>query len=115
MYVFFDAGQARRFQNGEDPAKLKYNLDFSTLGTQSCNGRIPTNGHSTIYMGFENERVRYNNYVWLEAIAAISKTEYSRPRYRIKGDPLPCPQGPSPKPLRNPPPPCMEGRFLKEL
>lgn len=91
MYVFFDAGQARRFQNGEDPAKLKYNLDFSTLGTQSCNGRIPTNGHSTIYMGFENERVRYNNYVWLEAIAAISKTEYSRPRYRIKGDPLPCP------------------------
>lgn len=84
MYVFFDAGQARKFQNGEDPTKLKYNLDYSTLGTQSCNGRIPTNGHSTIYMGFENERVRYNNYVWLEALAALSKTEYSRPLYRIK-------------------------------
>ncbi|MBQ0019386.1 MAG: hypothetical protein KBT39_02580 [Bacteroidales bacterium] len=84
MYVFYDEGQARKFQNGEDPTKLKYNLDYSTLGTQSCNGRIPTNGHSTIYMGYENERIRYNNYVWLEALTAVPKTEYCRPVYRIK-------------------------------
>lgn len=42
LYVFADPSQARRFQNGESTSELKYNVDYSTMGTQSCNGRIPT-------------------------------------------------------------------------
>lgn len=83
MYVFFDAGQARRFQNGTPADQLKYSLDYSTMGTQSCNGRIPARGHSTIYLAFENERMRYNNYVWLEAISAVPKTDYYKIKYSI--------------------------------
>lgn len=82
MYVFFDAAQARKFQNNQPIDNLKYNLDYSTIGTQSCNGRIPARG-KTIYLGFENERMRYNNYVWLEAVSTISQTEYVRPKYTI--------------------------------
>ena len=84
MYVFFDSGQARKFQDGELTSKLKYHVDYSTMGTQSCNGRIPSKGKSTIYLGFENERMRYNNYVWLEAISAVPSTEYFKTQYTIK-------------------------------
>lgn len=84
MFVFFDAGQARRFQNGEQTSKLKYHVDYSTMGTQSCNGRIPSRGRNTIYLGFENERMRYNNYVWLEAISAVPHTEYFKTHYTVK-------------------------------
>lgn len=83
MYVFFDAGQARKFQDGELTSNIKYNVDYSTMGTQSCTGRIPAKGHKTIYLGFENERMRYNNYVWLEAISAVPHTEYFKMQYTI--------------------------------
>ena len=86
MYVFFNAAQARKFQDGELTSKLKYHVDYSTIGTQSCNGRIPANGYKTIYLGFENERVRYNNYVWLEAISAVPHTEYFKTQYTIAGE-----------------------------
>lgn len=84
MYVFFDAGQARKFQDGELTSNLKYHVDYSTMGTQSCNGRIPSKGNATIYLGFENERMRYNNYVWLEAVSAVPHTEYFKTQYSIK-------------------------------
>ena len=84
MYVFMDAGQARKFQDGELTSKLKYHVDYSTMGTQSCNGRIPCGGKRTIYLGFDNERMRYNNYVWLEAIAAVPHVEYYRMQYTLK-------------------------------
>ena len=29
---------------------LKYDVDYSTVGTQSCNGRIPVNGASKLYL-----------------------------------------------------------------
>lgn len=86
MYVFFSAGQARKFQDGVPAANLKYNVDYSTIGTQSCNGRIPASGNKTIYLGFENERVRYNNYVWLEAVSAVPHTEYFKTQYTIAGE-----------------------------
>ena len=38
---------------------------------------------SDIYLGFENERMRYNNYVWLEAIAITPKTEYFNVKYTV--------------------------------
>ena len=83
MYVFFDAGQARKFQDGKPTSELKYHVDYSTMGTQSCNGRIPSNGRKTIYLGFENERMRYNNYVWLEAVSAVPHTEYFKTKYSV--------------------------------
>lgn len=84
LYVFYDAGQARKFQDGGDPAKIKYNIDYSKMGTQSCNDRIPTRGYKTIYLGFLNERMRYNNYVWLEAVSAVPTTEYFKPQFTLE-------------------------------
>ncbi|MBO7501854.1 MAG: hypothetical protein J6T32_01405 [Paludibacteraceae bacterium] len=83
MYVFYNAAQAKRFQDGADPAQLHYSVDYSTMGTQSCNGRIPAKGYKTIYFGFLNERMRYNNYVWLEAVSAVPNTEYFRTEYIV--------------------------------
>lgn len=83
MYVFYSADQAKKFQDGKDPSKLQYSVDYSTMGTQSCNGRIPTKGNRTIYMGYQNERVRYNNYVWLEAVSAVPHNEYLKKEYVV--------------------------------
>lgn len=84
MYVFYDAAQARKFQDGKPASELKYNVDYTTLGTQSCNGRIPSRGNKTIYLAFENERMRFNNYVWLEAVSAVPTTEYFKKKYTVK-------------------------------
>lgn len=84
MYVFYNAAQAKKFQDDADPTKLSYNVDYSTMGTQSCNGRIPSKGYKTIYLGFLNERMRYNNYVWLEALSAVPHTEYIKPVFTVR-------------------------------
>lgn len=81
MYVFYNAAQAKKFQDGANPANLAYSIDYSTMGTQSCNGRIPSKGNRTVYLGFQNERVRYTNYIWLEAISAVPKSEYYKPEF----------------------------------
>ena len=84
MYVFRNQTEAKKFQDGKASAgDLKYDLDFSTVGTQSCNGRIPSNGASKIYLGFENVRVRYTNYLWVEAVAIVPTTEYYTIKYSI--------------------------------
>lgn len=83
MYVFENSLQAKKFQDGADVGHLKYNVDYSTLGTQSCNGRIPVKGKKTIYLGFENGRVRYSNYLWLEAVSAVFKTGYYHAEYSV--------------------------------
>lgn len=84
MYVFYNAAQAKKFQDDVDPTKLSYNVDYSTMGTQSCNGRIPSKGYKTIYLGFLNERMRYNNYVWLEALSTVPHTEYFKPVFTVR-------------------------------
>ncbi len=84
MYVFYSAAQAKKFQDGTAPSTLSYNVDYSTMGTQSCNGRIPSKGYKTIYLGFLNERMRYNNYVWLEALSAVPHTEYFKPVFTVR-------------------------------
>lgn len=85
MYVFRSQTEAKKFQDGKASAgDLKYDLDYSTIGTQSCNGRIPSNGDSKIYLGFENVRVRYTNYLWVEAVAVIPTTEYYTTKYSIE-------------------------------
>ena len=84
LYVFRSQTEAKKFQDGTDgTATLKYDVDFSTVGTQSCNGRVPTNGASKLYLGFENVRMRYTNYLWVEAVAVVPTTEYYRTKYTI--------------------------------
>ena len=85
MYVFRNQSQAKKFQDGTHAASvLTYDVDYSTLGTQSCNGRIPANGSKTIYLGFENERMRYTNYLWVEVVAVIPTTLYHKEKYSVK-------------------------------
>lgn len=84
MYVFRSQWAAKQFQDGTKQAsQLQYDVDYSTLGTQSCNGRIPTRGARTIYLAFENERVRYSNYIWVEVLAATPTTEYHTTKYTV--------------------------------
>lgn len=85
MYVFRSQTQAKQFQDGTKAASvLNYDVDYSTLGTQSCNGRIPVKGQKTIYLAFENERIRYTNYLWVEVEAVVPKTEYFTTKYSVE-------------------------------
>ena len=85
MYVFRNQSQAKQFQDGTKATSLlSYDVDYSTLGTQSCNGCIPTKGAKTIYLGFENERVRFTNYIWVEVEAVVPRTEYYTTKYSIQ-------------------------------
>ena len=62
---------------------MRLEKNCTKVGAQSCNGRIPSNGASKIYLGFENVRVRYTNYLWVEAVAIIPTTEYYTTKYSI--------------------------------
>lgn len=85
MYVFRNQAQAKQFQDGTKSAsQLNYDVDYSTVGTQSCNGRIPTKGAKTIYLGFENERMRYVNYLWVEVVAVTPTIEYYTTKYSVQ-------------------------------
>lgn len=85
MYVFRKQTQAKQFQDGTKSAsQLNYDVDYSTIGTQSCNGRIPVKGSKTIYLTFENERMRYTNYLWLEVEAVVPNTVYYKTKYSVK-------------------------------
>ena len=84
MSVFRNQSQAKQFQDGTKPAsQLSYDVDYSTLGTQSCNGRIPAKGSKTIYLGFQNERMRYANYLWVEAEVIVPNTVYYTTKYSV--------------------------------
>ena len=84
MFVFSSSSQAKKFQDDKPTNQLSYDVNSSIMGMQSSNGRIPVKGRSVIYLGFENERTRYNNYVWVELIAAQPNTEYFKTEYFIK-------------------------------
>lgn len=85
MYVFRSQSQAKKFQDGTKKAsELSYDVDYSTLGTQSCAQRIPAKGARTIYLAFENERIRYANYIWVEVMTAVPNTEYHHTRYYLE-------------------------------
>ena len=84
MYVFRNKNEAKKFQDGTKPAsQLNYDVDYSTVGTQSCNGRVPVNGAKTIYLAFENERMRYTNYLWVEVEIVVPNTVYYRTKYSV--------------------------------
>lgn len=85
MYVFRNQSMAKQFQDGTKSAsQLSYDVNYSTIGTQSCNGRIPVKGLRTIYLAFENERMRYTNYLWVEVEAVVPHTVYYTTKYSIK-------------------------------
>lgn len=82
FYVFANRAQAKKFQDGTaSSGNYKYDVDQSQMGTQSCNGRLYPHGQSVVYMGFENERMRYDNYIWLEVVALRHTVKYVRPIY----------------------------------
>ena len=82
MYVLTDATQAKKFQDETaSSGHYKYDVEQSQMGTQSCNGELKPKGRKTIYLGFENERMRYDNYIWLEVASLAHTKEYSRPVY----------------------------------
>lgn len=85
MYVLIDAAQAKKFQDETaSSGNYKYDVNQSQMGTQSCNGQLLPNGHKTIYLGFENARMRYDNYIWLEVTALTYTKKYVRPVYRVR-------------------------------
>ena len=81
LYVFKSAAEARKFQNEADIKTIKYNLDYSIVGTQSCNGRVPAKGLRTLYLGFENPKITSSVYLWLEALSTVETTEYFKEKY----------------------------------
>ena len=83
MFVFGSSSQAKKFQDDKPTNKLSYDINSSIMGMQSSTGRIPVKGRSTIYLGFENERTRYNNYVWVELLASQPVNEYFKTEYYI--------------------------------
>ena len=84
MFVFGSSSQAKKFQDNKPTNQLSYDINSSIMGMQSCTGRIPVKGRSIIYLGFENERTRYNNYVWVELIAAQPVNEYYKTEYYLE-------------------------------
>ena len=83
MFVFGSSSQAKKFQDDKPTNQLSYDVNSSIMGMQSSNGRIPVKGRSVIYLGFENERMRYNNYVWIEVLASKPINEYFKTEYYI--------------------------------
>jgi len=84
LYVFTDATSAKKFGEGTPVSELKYDVNLSKQGTQSCNDRVPiSKGVKTLYFGFENTRFRYSVYLWLESLATTPVTEYYRSVYSI--------------------------------
>lgn len=81
LYVFTSQSQATKFQNRERINKLNYNIDLSSIGTQSCNNQLPTNGKTRLYLGFENGHTTTDVYIWLEAVALIPTVEYIKNKY----------------------------------
>lgn len=85
LYVFTSPEAAKKFSEGADVSGLKYDVNLSKLGTQSCNDRVPIpKGVKTLYFGFENTRFRYSVYLWLESLATIPITEYYRNVYSLE-------------------------------
>lgn len=85
MYVIRNQSSAKKFQDGLTAiTDINYDVDYSMVGTQSCNGRIPVNGNSKIYLAFLNERMRFTCYIWVEVSALIPTTEYFTYSYSLE-------------------------------
>ena len=79
MYVFYDESSARNFVDKGDTSKS--DINYSLINTQSCNGNIPVGKHKNIYLGFENNQFSGSIYLWVEAVATTTQTNYYRQEY----------------------------------
>ena len=85
LYVLTNAVQAKKFQDEkESSGKYKYDVNQSQMSTQSCNGQLLPNGKKMIYLGLENARVRYDNYITLEVAALTLQKKFVRPVYMAR-------------------------------
>ena len=86
MYVLTSSAEAKKFNDSkaEDQKTYRYDVDQSQMGTQSCNGQLLPKGNRTLYLGFENERMRYDNYIWIEIATLKHTKKYVRPVYISK-------------------------------
>lgn len=85
MYVFYDAASAKKFQEGKPASSLKYDVNYSIVGTQSTNGAIPAKSSTkNIYLAFANDRAGANVYIWLEAVATVNVVTYWRTIYTLE-------------------------------
>lgn len=81
MFVINDDENAKLAQSGK---KYAYNIDYSTVGTQSCNGRIRNQKNKPIYLCFTNDRFSTTVYIWLEAIATYPYMAYYQEKYTLE-------------------------------
>jgi len=79
MYVFYDEKSARDFVSTGKTEQC--DIKYSLISTQSCNGNIPVNQHENIYLGFENDQFAGSIYLWIEAVATITQTNYYTKHY----------------------------------
>jgi len=84
MYVFYDAKQAKQFQEGTAASSLKYDVNYSIVGTQSTNGAIPITNAKNIYLSFANDKTTDSVYIWLEATAMVNVVTYWRTKYTLE-------------------------------
>lgn len=85
MYVFYDATSAKKFQSGTPASSLKYDVNYSIVGTQSTNGAIPAKSTTkNVYLAFANDRAAANVYIWLEAVATVNVVNYWRNVYTLE-------------------------------
>lgn len=85
MYILYDAASAKKFQEGTPASSLKYDVNYSIVGTQSTNGAIPVKASSkNMYLAFANDRAGANIYIWLEAVATVNVVKYWRSVYTLE-------------------------------
>ena len=82
MYVFYNAKDAQNFVSKNGGEVKNYDIDYSLIGTQSCNGRFPVKKQKNVYLGFENDQFSGSVYLWIEAVATSTETNYYRTIYK---------------------------------
>lgn len=82
MYVFHNAKDAQKFVSANGGEVQNYDIDYSLIGTQSCNGRFPVKNQNNVYLGFENDQFSGSVYLWVEAVATSTQTNYYRTIYK---------------------------------
>lgn len=82
MYVFYNAKDAQTFVSKNGGEVKNYDIDYSLIGTQSCNGRFPVKNQKNVYLGFENDQFSGSVYLWVEAVATSTATNYYKTTYK---------------------------------
>lgn len=82
MYVFYNEAHAKAFADNPETKVKNYDANRSLIGTQSCNGSLPVVGKNNVYLCFENDQFRGSVYLFLEAVATATETNYYKTIYQ---------------------------------